>query len=695
MKKLFGLWVVFSLIAVIFVLPVMADEATVNNSCGNGVVWSYDENSYTLTISGEGSMTDYDHESPKPWDEHRLVVQKIVIKKGVIKIGNYAFFSTFDHTSADPDRPYKKLKTIEIADSVTSIGAYAFCGCSSLESITFKGNAPEGDISTILSGTPTGLTVYYYEGTTGWDSLQNTTIKHEALPNPTQQTKYTVALSVSPLTATVGETISVTITAGKVFSASELTLTYDATALAFTKLPNPGNAVVKDKNGSLNLIDFGGEKTSYTIEFEAIQAGTAEIRLISAAFGESENAAVEDLTEVDISNAVVSVTVNEPDQTVVLPSDNSLSGADSVVYGKDYTFKITNYNQYYVYTITATMDGESVEAVHNGDGNYTIADVRGKLVISLQSTPKTYTVTITKASDMDQLPDSANVVYDTDYTLELPMKEHYSAQVKVLYGTTQGAAPYEIKDGKLEIDGTAITDHLTITVSWQQVDATVTVAGSGAGDVQNNSAWAVYGEDYLLTVNPDSKYVYAVTAAVNEGTPITLTANENHTYTLSKDAIPQGAIIVLTVEKTLAVNISVNHYLTLGGGQNLYLILNTVDKTDGMIYRYGDTAMFWSDAYGAYCTLILASSAPKIDDILLTLDDGITVAVDDSMDVNMSGKLDANDAQFVYNMYNNMYSGITTDVTIEKYLRADVNYDRKITVDDAAAVVNKIMNPNT
>ena len=695
MKKLFGLMIVFSLIAVIFVLPVMADEATVNNSCGNGVVWSYDENSYTLTISGEGSMTDYDYESPKPWDEHRLVVQKIVIEKGVIKIGNYAFFSTFDHTSADPDRPYKKLKTIEIADSVTSIGAYAFCGCSSLESITFKGNAPEGDISTILSGISSDPTVYYYEGTTGWDSLQNTTIKHEALPNPTQQAEYTADLAISPLTAAVGETISVTITADKVFSASELTLTYDATALAFTKLPNPGNAVVKDKNGSLNLIDFGGEKTSYTIEFKTIQAGTAEIQLNSAAFGNSGDAATQDLTEANISSAVVSVTVNEPDQTVVLPSDNSLSGADSVVYGKDYTFKITNYNQYYVYTITATMDGESVEAVHNGDGNYTIAGVTGKLVISLQSTPKTYTVTITKASDMDQLPDSANVVYDTDYTLALPMKEHYSAQVKVLYGTTQGAAPYEIKDGKLVIDGTAITDHLTITVSWQQVDATVTVAGSGAGDVQNNSAWAVYGEDYLLTVNPDSKYVYAVTAAVNEGTPITLTANENHTYTLSKDAIPQGAIIVLTVEKTLAVNISVNHYLTLGGGQNLYLILNTVDQTDGMIYRYGDTAMFWSDAYGAYCTLILASSVPEINDSMLTLDDGITVAVAYSMDVNMSGKLDANDAQFVYNMYNNMYSGITTDVTIEKYLRADVNGSKTVTTEDAAAVVNKIMNPNT
>ena len=687
MKKLFGLMIVFSLIAVIFMFPVMAEN---QNSCGENLTWVLDDYG-VLTISGTGDMFEFQYPSDVPWYNDQWLINKVVVESDVTSIGNYAFFW-------DTGVFYEKedvLRSVIISNTVTQIGEQAFGNRVALTSITFEGNAPDGDISTILSGISSDPTVYYYEGTTGWDSLQNTTIKHEALPNPTQQAEYTADLAISPLTATVGETISVTITADKVFSASELTLTYDATALAFTKLPNPGNAVVKDKNGSLNLIDFGGEKTSYTIEFEAIQAGTAEIRLISAAFGESENAAVEDLTEVDISNAVVSVTVNEPDQTVVLPSDNSLSGADSVVNGEDYTFKITNYNQYYVYTITATMDGESVEAVHNGDGNYTIADVTGKLVISVASVPKTYTVTITKEADMSLLPDSATAVHGEDNTLTLPLKEHYSAQVKVLYGTIQGAAPYEIKDGKLVIDGTAITDHLTITVSWQQVDATVTVAGSGAGDVQNNSAWAVYGEDYLLTVNPDSKYVYAVTAAVNEGTPITLTANENHTYMLSKDAIPQGAIIVLTVEKTLAVNISVNHYLTLGGGQNLYLILNTVDQTDGMIYRYGDTAMFWSDAYGAYCTLILASSVPEINDSMLTLDDGITVAVAYSMDVNMSGKLDANDAQFVYNMYNNMYSGITTDVTIEKYLRADVNYDRKITVDDAAAVVNKIMNPNT
>ena len=78
MKKLFGLIVVFSLIAVIFVLPVMADEATVNNSCGNGVVWSYDEKSDTLTISGNGAMYDYGIDIKKPWYEYELTLSGFI-----------------------------------------------------------------------------------------------------------------------------------------------------------------------------------------------------------------------------------------------------------------------------------------------------------------------------------------------------------------------------------------------------------------------------------------------------------------------------------------------------------------------------------------------------------------------------------------------------------------------------------------
>ena len=62
------------------------------------------------------------------------------------------------------------------------------------------------------------------------------------------------------------------------------------------------------------------------------------------------------------------------------------------------------------------------------------------------------------------------------------------------------------------------------------------------------------------------------------------------------------------------------------------------------------------------------------------------------MDVNKSGKVDANDAQFVFNMYNAVYNSITDTVTVEKYLRADVNGDGIVSILDAAAIINKILN---
>ena len=68
--------------------------------------------------------------------------------------------------------------------------------------------------------------------------------------------------------------------------------------------------------------------------------------------------------------------------------------------------------------------------------------------------------------------------------------------------------------------------------------------------------------------------------------------------------------------------------------------------------------------------------------------------LDYGMDVNKSGKVDANDAQLAYNMYRPMYSGISSDITVEKYLRADVNGDKTVNTMDAVAIVNYILNIN-
>ena len=59
------------------------------------------------------------------------------------------------------------------------------------------------------------------------------------------------------------------------------------------------------------------------------------------------------------------------------------------------------------------------------------------------------------------------------------------------------------------------------------------------------------------------------------------------------------------------------------------------------------------------------------------------------MDVNMSGIVDANDSQLVYNMYNVKYADLD-EIGMEKFLRADVNFDKKINVQDAEGIMDYI-----
>ena len=59
-------------------------------------------------------------------------------------------------------------------------------------------------------------------------------------------------------------------------------------------------------------------------------------------------------------------------------------------------------------------------------------------------------------------------------------------------------------------------------------------------------------------------------------------------------------------------------------------------------------------------------------------------------DVNESGKVDINDAQLVFDMYNNEYQDFS-NATMLKFLKADVSGDKKIDVNDAVAIVTAIL----
>ena len=99
----------------------------------------------TLTVSQEGDMSNYD-EGETPWDLQRDDIKKIVIKKGVTRIGDLAFGGCRNLTSVEIPNTVKSigvrafvecknLPSIEIPNSVTSIEEQAFSLCDALTSI--------------------------------------------------------------------------------------------------------------------------------------------------------------------------------------------------------------------------------------------------------------------------------------------------------------------------------------------------------------------------------------------------------------------------------------------------------------------------------------------------------------------------------------------------------------------------------
>ena len=82
------------------------------------------------TLSGDGILTISGTDMPNyyvngsPWTSDRGRIKKVIIEDGVTSIGRYAFYGC------------SNLASIEIPNSVTNIGDYAFQYCTSLTSIT-------------------------------------------------------------------------------------------------------------------------------------------------------------------------------------------------------------------------------------------------------------------------------------------------------------------------------------------------------------------------------------------------------------------------------------------------------------------------------------------------------------------------------------------------------------------------------
>ncbi len=482
--------------------------------------------------------------------------------------------------------------------------------------------------------------------------------------------------------------ISVNIVGDGSFNACELEMSYPSDLVTFNESESILNgAQVTAENGVLKLVDYGATQNYgngvYVLAFTAQKGGSANISLISAGFGTIASAETDNLAIADCSE--VSITVEVKNSVEI---DSIFAGASSIVNGQNYTFsKEITTGAYYDYgTPTATIDGLTVAVVANADGTWTVENVTGDLVISGTRTPKTHNVTINGDNEANA---GVTATYGTDYTFTLAddiaagLDVGYNYAVESITINGNPYTSYSVADRVCTIIGTDIIGDVVITISKTEVapnQFSVTMTGSGVGAATLSTNVVDINNKVSLTITPDAGYVYTVTA---DGYEVTADGN---VYTISNVT----TTVEFTVERTVDVsNASVGEYVTLDGSKMWLVKMENV--IEGSVYTYNEQTMFWSEQYNAYVTLVVSSETPAIESENFAIITGTATVLSSNMDVNMSGTVDANDAQLVWNMYNAQYSDFTTTVTMEKFLRADVSGDGKVDTQDAAAIVSFLL----
>lgn len=530
------------------------------------------------------------------------------------------------------------------------------------------------------------------------------------LPASASGTESFYAYLYSNPTTAVGETALVGLYLGQNSTSQEYNtyffqIDYDVEKLTFTSA-TIGNSsedpAIINNNSDAGLLTIGGygevhSDSSIMLNFTVKAAGEATVKLVKAQMDVRANAAKDAQAAGVPAGQSNTVTILCGGFPVVLPG--CATGAAYVTANGDYTFTA---DPGYDYGFSATVDDKTVAITNNGDGSYTIKHVTGKLVIKANSAPtvKTYAVTV-EGDGYGDVNAPTSATHGQEYTFTVTQAANYDYAVAVTVNgqpvtctvSSSGRNAYTYT-----IPAKSVTGPVVITVKKAPQSGTtqIVLTGSGAADVWGDvtSYTVKSGEAFTFGINHQEGFDYTVTVMAGEKT-LTLQRNENaSTYTIPGDYI-KGGIIMVSITKTaqLAMTVNAAEYVKLINGNAVWLITavpETKLPATKSLY-YGDTAMFWSEKYEAYAWLLVDKGTAA--DIAATAKSAIsvkgnsTVSVSYGGDVNGTGHIDINDAQYIYDLYNAKHSALD----MEKFLRCDVNGNREVSVDDVQAVVSLLL----
>lgn len=508
------------------------------------------------------------------------------------------------------------------------------------------------------------------------------------------------------------------------FNAYDMTFTYDPAALTLnTKTGDAANVTVEDNNGTVRVRRYGDAVSlgeALALDFTAKATATSTVKLTNAKFDLDANSINFDAPEATISDA--DTVVNANNFTVTLPDAFTSDETRLVPKGGSFTFKPVD--SHYTYTFTVKMGDTATEGLTFGaNDTYTIENISGNVEVTCTGkTPKQYDVTYQIDEDVEQdvTKGSETVTYLNDYSFVVTPRAGYS--YRVIYSVDNGdpfvhtiiAVPTANDDGTLTytIPGKEIVGGVEIWIDANtESGIPVVFTGNGVEDAASGNARSM-GKNmpYYFTLNQRESCDYTVTAyyqplasSTASKRPATVRSLGNGKYVV--EAVNYNDYLyvyahswnlVVKVEKVShsAEEVTVSKYLELN---DKTMMLVTVKGTPegGSAFTYGGNTMYKVEGYGTdrYAWLVIVDKGQTLTQeeaaakVAISAADNV-VTITPSFDVNRTGKVDVNDAQLVYDMYNGTYSDFTK-VSVEKFLRADVNATKVVDHTDAVAIVNQ------